>query len=94
MLRARSGKDGVMARGCFHVWCGEGPAGMFPDHDHYDPRSNQWIHLRDMPLPRSRRLCGSAFVDGVIWASGGGTNIGGSHGSLHNQVFFPTVSCD
>ena len=94
MLRARSGKDGVMARGCFHVWCGEGPAGMFPDHDHYNSRSNQWIHLRDMPLPRSRRLCGSAFVDGVIWASGGGTNIGGSHGSLHNQVFFPTVSCD
>ncbi len=30
MLRARSGMNGVMARGCFHVWGGEGPAGMFP----------------------------------------------------------------
>jgi hypothetical protein len=28
---------------------------------------------------------GSAFVYGVIWASGGGTNIGGSHGSLLAQ---------
>ena len=93
MLRPRSGMNGVMARGLFHVWGGEGPAGMFPDHDYYDPRSNQWIHLRDMPLP-VHGVYGSAFVDGVIWASGGGTNIGGSHGSLHNQVFFPTVSCD
>jgi hypothetical protein len=33
-------------------------------------------------------------VDGLIWASGGGTSIGGSSGSLHNQVFAPTVSCD
>jgi hypothetical protein len=93
MLRARSGMNGVMARGCFHVWGGEGPAGMFPDHDYYDPRSNQWIHLRDMPLP-VHGVYGSAFVGGLIWASGGGTNIGGSHGSLHNQVFTPTVSCD
>jgi hypothetical protein len=93
MLRARSGMNGVMANGCFHVWGGEGPAGMFPDHDYYDPRSNQWIHLRDMPLP-VHGVYGSAFVNGVIWASGGGTNIGGSHGSLHNQYFVPTVRCD
>jgi N-acetylneuraminic acid mutarotase len=93
MLRARSGMNGVMARGCFHVWGGEGPAGMFPDHDYYDPRSNEWIRLSDMPMP-VHGVYGSAFVDGVIWASGGGTNIGGNHGSLHNQVFFPTVSCD
>ena len=93
MLRARSGMNGVMARGCFHVWGGEGPAGMFPDHDYYDPRNNQWISLRDMPLP-VHGVYGSAFVDGVIWASGGGTNVGGNHGSLHNQVFLPTVSCE
>jgi N-acetylneuraminic acid mutarotase len=93
MLRARSGMNGAMARGCFHVWGGEGPSGMFPDHDYYDPRSNQWIRLHDMPLP-VHGVYGSAFVDGLIWASGGGTNIGGNHGSLHNQVFFPTVSCE
>jgi N-acetylneuraminic acid mutarotase len=93
MLRARSGMNGVMARGCFHVWGGEGPAGMFPDHDYYDSRSDQWIRLRDMPLP-VHGVYGSAFVGGLIWASGGGTSIGGSFGSLHNQVFSPTVSCD
>ena len=92
MLRARSGMNGVIARGCFHVWGGEGPSGMFADHDYYDPRSDQWKRLRDRPIPVHGD--GSAFVDGVIWASGGGTSIGGSAGSLFNQVFFPTVSCD
>jgi N-acetylneuraminic acid mutarotase len=93
MLRARSGMNGVMARGCFHVWGGEGPSGMFPDHDYYDHRSNQWIRLRDMSTP-VHGVYGSAYVDGLIWASGGGTNIGGNHGSLHNQVFMPSVSCE
>ena len=93
MLRARSGMNGVMARGCFHVWGGEGPAGMFPDHDYYDPRTDKWTRLRDMPLP-VHGVYGSAFVDGLIWASGGGTNIGGNFGSLNNQVFSPTVTCD
>lgn len=46
-----------------------------------------------MPTP-VHGVYGSAFVDGLIWASGGGTNIGGNFGSLHNQVFMPTVSCD
>ena len=46
-----------------------------------------------MPIP-VHGVYGSAFLDGLIWASGGGTNIGGSSGSVLNQVFFPTVSCD
>lgn len=93
MLRARSGMNGVMARGCFHVWGGEGPAGMFADHDYYDPRTGKWTALRDMTLP-VHGVYGSAFVSGLIWASGGGTSIGGNFGSLYNQVFMPTVSCD
>jgi N-acetylneuraminic acid mutarotase len=93
MIRARSGMNGVMARGCFHVWGGEGPAGMFADHDYYDPRNNQWTSLLDMPIP-VHGVYGSAFVNGLIWASGGGTSIGGSFGSLHNQVFVPAVTCD
>ena len=93
MLRARSGMNGVMARGCFHVWGGEGPSGMFPDHDYYDPRSNEWIHLRDMSIP-VHGVYGSAFVNDLIWASGGGTSIGGNFGSLLNQVFSPTLSCE
>ncbi len=93
MLRGRSGMNGVMARGCFHVWGGEEPAGMFPDHDYYDPRSDEWTRLRDMPIP-VHGVYGSAFVGGLIWVAGGGTDIGGNHGSLHNQVFQPTVSCE
>ena len=93
MVRARSGMNGVMARGCFHVWGGEGPAGMFADHDYYDHRNNQWTRLQDMPLP-VHGVYGSAFVGGLIWAAGGGTNVGGNHGSLHNQVFQPTVTCE
>ena len=94
MLRARSGMNGVMARGCFHVWGGEGPGGMSPDHDYYDPRTDQWSRLArhaDSPFTASY---GSAFVDGLIWVAGGGTNIGGSHGSRHNQVYRPAVSCE
>lgn len=93
MLRARSGMNGVMARGCFHVWGGEGPGGMFPDHDYYDPRNDTWTRLLDMPIP-VHGVYGSAFVDGLIWSSGGGTSIGGNSGSLLNQVFSPTLSCE
>ena len=93
MLRARSGMNGVMARGCFHVWGGEEPWGMFPDHDYYDPRSDTWTRLRDMPIP-IHGINGSAFVNGLIWVSGGGTDIGGNFGSLHNQVFRPSLSCE
>jgi hypothetical protein len=93
MLRGRSGMNGVMARGCFHVWGGEQPSGMMPDHDYFDPRNNTWTRLRDMPIP-VHGVYGSAYVDGLIWIPGGGTHIGGSSGSLHNQVFRPTVSCE
>ena len=93
MLRARSGMNGVMARGCFHVWGGEGPGGMFPDHDYYDPRTNQWSRLDGHASPRSRRvrvsLCGRSDL-----GPGGGTDIGGNHGSLYNQVYQPAVSCE
>jgi hypothetical protein len=66
---------------------------MFPDHDHYDPRSDKWVRLRDMPMP-VHGVYGSAFLDGVIWAPGGGMSIGGSSGSTIHQVFHPSVSCD
>ena len=95
MLRGRSGMNGVMARGCFHVWGGEAPPpiGMIADHDYYDPRTDQWSSLRNMPIP-VHGVVGSAFVDGLIWAPGGGTQLGGSSGSLHNQTYRPAVSCE
>jgi len=93
MLRGRSGMNGVVARGCFHVWGGEAPTGMTPDHDYYDPRSDKWYGLRNMPIP-IHGVVGSAFVNDLIWVTGGGTGVGGSSGSLHNQVYKPAVSCE
>jgi hypothetical protein len=93
MLRARSGMNGVMANGCFHVWGGEGPAGMFPDHDTYDARTDRWTRHDDMPMP-VHGVYGSAYVDGLIWVVGGGIHIGGNSGSRHNQVFRPDMSCE
>ena len=93
MLRGRSGMNGVMARGCFHVWGGEAPTGMTPDHDYYDPRNNQWSRLPDMPIP-IHGVVGSAFVDDLIWVTGGGTHVGGASGSLLNQTYRPAVSCE
>ena len=93
MLRGRSGMNSVVARGCYHVWGGEAPTGMTPDHDYYDPRSDTWRSLRDMPIP-IHGVVGSAFVDGLIWVTGGGTQVGGGSGSLHNQIYQPAVSCE
>jgi N-acetylneuraminic acid mutarotase len=93
MLRGRSGMNSVVAQGCFHVWGGEAPTGMTPDHDYYDPRNDTWWSLRDMPIP-IHGVVGSAFVDGLIWVTGGGTAVGGASGSLHNQTYQPAVSCE
>jgi N-acetylneuraminic acid mutarotase len=93
MLRGRSGMNGVMAHGCFHVWGGESPTSMTPDHDYYDPRTNKWFSLKNMPIP-IHGVVGSAFVDGLIWVTGGGIAVGGGSGSLHNQTYKPAVSCE
>jgi N-acetylneuraminic acid mutarotase len=93
LLRPRSGINGVMAQGCFHVWGGESAAGMFPDHDYYDPRTDEWTRLPDMPIP-IHGVTGSAYVDGLIWVAGGGDAVGGSSGSLYNQIYRPAVSCE
>jgi hypothetical protein len=92
MLSARSGINAAMARGCFHVWGGEAPTGMTPQHEYYDPRTNKWASLRNMPIP-IHGVVGSAFVNDLIWVTGGGTAVGGASGSLLNQTYKPAVSC-
>lgn len=90
----RSGINGVMAHGCFHVRGGEEAAGMFADHDPYDPTTESWQRLADMPIP-IQGVTGSAFVDGLIRVTGGidvGGSIGSS-GSYNNQVNRPEVRC-
>jgi N-acetylneuraminic acid mutarotase len=93
MLKARSGINGVMAYGCFHVWGGEHADGMFPDHDYYDPRTNAWFKLPDMPVP-VHGVTGATFADGLIWITSGGTENGGNSGSRLNQVYRPEVRCE
>jgi N-acetylneuraminic acid mutarotase len=98
LLRARGGVNGIAANGCFHVWGGEGtatghPSNVFPDHDYYDPRTDSWTALTALPTP-VHGVTGAAFVDGLIYIPGGGTQQGGSSGSRLFQVYRPDVRCD
>lgn len=91
--RPRSGVNGIAARGCFHVWGGEGGDGMFPDHTVYDPRNDRWVRLADMLAP-VHGVTGAAFVDGLIHMPGGGLGVGGrSPGTLH-QTYRPAMACE
>ena len=92
MLKGRSGMNGVMAFGCFHVWGGEHATGMFPDHDVYDPRADKWVKLPDMPTP-VHGVTGASFVDGLIWVTGGGISNGGNSGTRLNQTYRPAIRC-
>jgi N-acetylneuraminic acid mutarotase len=98
MPRPRGGVNGVAAHGCFHVWGGEGanigePYNVFPDHDVYDPRTDEWTSLLPLPTP-IHGVTGAAFLDGVIYMPGGGTQQGGSSGSRLFQVYRPDVRCE
>lgn len=93
MLKPRSGINSTNAFGCIHVWGGEEQAGVFPDHDYYDPRSDKWTKLPDMAKP-IHGVTGATFANGLIYVTGGGTEVGGSSGSLLNQVYRPDVKCE
>jgi N-acetylneuraminic acid mutarotase len=93
MLRPRSGINSVNAHGCIHIWGGEEAAGVFPDHDVYDPRQDRWTRLPDMPTP-VHGVTGATFAQGLIYVTGGGTEVGGNSGSLLNQVYRPQVRCE
>jgi hypothetical protein len=93
MLKPRSGVNSVIAHGCMHVWGGEEQAGVFPDHDFYDPRSDTWTKLPNMAIP-VHGVTGATFANGLIYVTGGGTQVGGNSGSLLNQVYRPNVKCE
>jgi N-acetylneuraminic acid mutarotase len=95
--RERGGLNGIAANGCFFVWGGEGgdigePNNVFPDHDVYDPTTDTWTQLADLPTP-IHGVTGAAFVDGIIYMPGGGTRQGGSSGSTLFQVYRPAKTC-
>jgi N-acetylneuraminic acid mutarotase len=93
MLKPRSGINSTIAYGCVHVWGGEEQAGVFPDHDYYDPRADKWTKLPDMALP-IHGVTGATFANGLIYVTGGGDKVGGSSGTLLNQVYRPDVKCE
>jgi len=96
MPRPRGGLNAVEARGCIHVFGGEGnpggPNGLFPDHDVYDPVNDRWFSFEPLPIP-IHGVTGLAFLNGLIYLPGGGTAQGGSSGGTQHQVYRPQMSC-
>jgi N-acetylneuraminic acid mutarotase len=96
MLRPRGGVNGIFANGCFHLFGGEGnpehPYGIYPDHDYYNPATDSWHRLEDMPIP-VHGVTGMAYIKGLIHLTGGGTTQGGSSGTTLHQVYKPAMSC-
>ncbi len=98
MLRPRGGVNGIAVFGCFYVWGGEGaniaePNDVFPDHDVYNPLTDAWIELPDLPTP-IHGVSGAAAIDGLIYIPGGGTMQGGNSGSTIFQVYRPELVCE
>lgn len=69
----RGGVAAAVLNGRLHVVGGEGnpddPDGVFATHEAYDPASDSWEALPDIPAPRHGM--GAAVVDGVLWVPGG-----------------------
>jgi N-acetylneuraminic acid mutarotase len=93
MPTTRGGINGIAVDGCFFVWGGEGPVGpenpngMFNQMEMYAAAINRWFRLEPLPTP-IHGVTGAAFVNGWIHAPGGGTNTGGSSGSILHQAFW------
>jgi len=96
MLLARGGINGVVAGGCLHIFGGEGNRsatnGMFPGHDVYNPATDSWKRLPDMPIP-VHGVTGAAFLNGLIYLPGGATGQGGAGRSGMLQVYRPAMTC-
>jgi hypothetical protein len=88
----RGGCNGIAVEGCFFVFGGEGPNGVFNSHEMYVASMNRWFRLE--PLPTAvHGVTGSAFINGWIHLPGGGTAQGGSSGSTIHQVFWVGGIC-
>ncbi len=97
MLKPRGGINAIAANGCLHVLGGEGNdealSGVFPDHTYYNPKTDSWHKLADMPTP-VHGVTGLAFINGKIHFPGGGIRIGGSSGNtIHQTVDVSGIKC-
>jgi N-acetylneuraminic acid mutarotase len=97
MLIPRAGVTSVAAFGCLYVIGGEGntahPQGMFHHTDAYDPRTDTWHALSQMPMP-THGLTRAAFLNGRIHLPGGSVTLGGNNGTTLHQVYQPERRCD
>ena len=96
MSEARGGLNGIAVEGCFHTFGGEhpsaGPSGVFPHHEVYNPKTDTWTRLPDMPIP-VHGVTGLVYLDGWIHLPGGGIRRGGSSGTTHHQVVRTSMRC-
>jgi N-acetylneuraminic acid mutarotase len=92
MPTTRGGVNGLAVDGCLFVWGGEGPSGVFAQNEMYVAALDRWYRLEPLPVP-VHGVTGAAFLDGWIYAPGGGTATGGSSGSTIHQVFWVGGIC-
>jgi hypothetical protein len=92
MPTTRGGINGIAVNGCFFVWGGEGPNGVFAENEMYLPELDRWYRLEPLPVA-VHGVTGAAFINGWIHAPGGGTAQGGSSGSFNHQVFWLEGLC-
>ena len=93
----RGGITGAAHAGCMFVFGGEGEPnhvlGLTPNTYAYDPRTNRWTQLADLPIAM-HGLKGSAVIGGRIFLPGGGITLGGNSGTNAMQVYRPTMRCE
>lgn len=96
MPTVRGGVNGVAANGCLHVFGGEGNAdaenGMFIQHEVYNPVTDSWTKMPDMPIP-VHGVTGGGFSDGLIYLPGGAGARGGGERKNLLQTYRPAQTC-
>ena len=92
LLEPRGGCNGIAVDGCFFVFGGEGPNGVFPNNEMYVAAMDRWFRVERLPVP-VHGVTGSAYINGWIHLPGGGTAVGGSSGSTIHQVFWVGGLC-
>jgi hypothetical protein len=91
------GITGAAHAGCMFVFGGEGERGhilgLTPTAFGYDPRSDRWTRLPDLPIA-IHGLKGTAVIGGRIFLPGGAISLGGNTGTNVMQLYRPEMRCE
>ena len=92
----RSGLNGIVHKGCLHVFGGEGlegtnQDGVHTEHDVYNPKTGKWTQLPPIPVP-IHGVVGMASFGDWMHLPGGGIRQGGSSGTTLHQVVKTDIS--